>query len=308
MEATKDFLTQEDRDAIKFLSMKSKFDEGEKARKMIDAQSKVMLDNEEETAILDAKLAEITEDDIKKLSNEELNEIFMVGLDDEIKLNSTALNDDVELKRDFLIFRKKSIETFAYIDAETKKLNEELSEYKEEFDRIVSKFDTFNDVIMERLNTLLETVTDEIEIARIKAIIKQIEYGYSLDNVKEYYSNDFKRRQIFGIYGIDAKTRKMFSKYEKVINHFGINESLLKFGNIEEALFGKGYTAHPNIFVIAIMIYISEMKVSDDDKIEGVFISQFISNMKDMLYGKMKEDKKTTFVNNIKEIIDMIEK
>ncbi len=305
---TNELLTQEDRDAIKFLSIKSKFDEGKLAKNMINQQSKSMLESDEETDIIDEKLRSLTKEEIEVLTEDEIDAIFM-GDDHEIKLNNRDQDRDTELKRDFLLFRKSAIDTFDYIDAETERLNAELEQDREEFDRISETFDTFTDVMVNRLKTIKETSTDEENIKRIDNILEQVENGFTLNNIKKYMSNQVKRRNIYSVYGVESKTQKMLNKYNKILRTLGINETIQSYGNIEDIFLGKGYTSRPNIFAVIFMTYISEMRFDEINMSnDGVFISQFMTNLKDLFYGKMTGERKETFVNNIKEIVDMIEK
>jgi len=302
-----DILTDSDREAIKFINIKNKFDEGIKAKEMIKAQSRAMLGDEEATDAIDAKLNSMTEDEIKALSDDDIDAIFSIG-DEEVKLVNREIDRDIDIKRDFLLFRKRAIDTFAYIDEETRKLNEDLAESREEFEKLTNEFDTMSDVIMNRLTERLETSEDEEEKTKIRKIMTEVDNAFSLDNIKKYLSNEVKRRSIYSIYGIEAKTRKVFNKYEKNIKYFGISENILKYGNIEKAFLPEEYTKRPNIFAVIFISFVADMKQDEHDKTQGVFISQFMVNLKDLCYGKMNNEKKEKFINNIKEVVAMIER
>ena len=99
----------------------------------------------------------------------------------------------------------------------------------------------------------------------------------------------------------------IYKRYVKVMKRMKVREDLSKFAYVEKKFIGDEYAQRSNIFMFSIMHFISSHYKDEDLSAFGLFVTQFIINMKNLVLNKFEdENEKDLFIASIKEVIDII--
>lgn len=258
--------------------------------------------------LIDAKLETLTEAEISALTNEDIDNLLTFD-DIEVKFSIDFhghKNEELKFKRDFLIYRKKSNIAIAEFDKEMEKISAEIAECQEEFNDIVSKYQNINNLIRSTIAERIENAQTDDHKKLYMDIRDNFEYSFTLDNFKEYVSS-YKLKNIVSDFVIYKRSMKILNKYKKMMTKMKIKDDITKFTNIEKKIIGDEYSGRSNIVMFAMMHFIASQSNNDNVFVFGLFVTQFIVNMKNFIFDKFDdENDKETFISALKDVIDII--
>lgn len=301
-----EFVTNDNARAFELFNMKARANDIRRITEDIASKTKEYV-NDEELDEFDKIAMRFKEGEIKKLTDKEVEEVY-ANNGNPITLNFelNSHKDTIEFKRDFLEFRRQSIESTAALDAEIAKLDAIFEESQSELDEIINKYGNMNNLIRTSLEDKLKDAQNDSQKELITKLLNNFDYAFSLENIKEF-AKSYKGRSIIGFYRNNKDSEKIYNKYRRTCAMYKVKTDLAKFGGLEEKFIGLEYNKRPNIFLFTIMYYVSTFANKTEDKTTGLFLTQFTINLKDLIYDKFEDPKnKEIFVNNIKEVIDII--
>lgn len=304
-----ELVTDENYNTFKLLSLKSKMNDIESIMDDINTRQKQFVSENDDFDPLDELLKNYTEEDLKKMSFDEINKMLVNEDGTPIEFAIDFKGDEHKLnqfKKDFIIMRKQVCTTMDNFDTEIAQINKEIAESQEEFDRAVSEFGNVSALIRHTLEERINNAQDKDTETKYRLMLKEYNHGLNLENIKEFCKS-YKGRNIIGDYRIDKQSQYVYRRYLKVAQSLNIKTDLTSFTNLERRFLDTKYWTRPNIFIFAVISYIASFHNKDYSKINGLFVTQFTVNLKNLYYDKFDtaEDKET-FINNIMEIIDII--
>lgn len=302
-----DFINEDNEKAFKFFNMQSRINDIKKISNDIKDKTHEIIPVEDDLDFFDELVMKYSDGEIEKLTNDEIDNIYSNEEHPiELVFDLSNIDDEYDFKRDFMEFRRKSIISIKALDEETEKLNTELAKSQEELDNIIETYGDMDNLILNTLNKRLDVAKSEDQKKVINDLIKYFNYAFTLDNIKTFIKS-YKGRNIIGYYKNDKESRSIYRKYRKMCDIYSINTDLSKFGGLEENIIGKEYNNRPNIVLFTIMYYVSTFYNKNNDKTVGLFLTQFVINLKNLIYDKFSTpEKKEEFMNNIKSIIEII--
>lgn len=313
MKQSSDFIDEDDVDSFKLLGLKSKLNDLSKiVDKIKTEQNSILTGTEDDFAeYLDDIVNDSTLDELKGLTNEDIDNIFVFN-DEPVALDIPFNNDEeaYRFKKDYLVMRKQSLESIAKLDEEMAAINTELSQHQEELNHLLDSFGDMEGLIRSKLVTKYEETDDEYKKQLYSKMIAAFDNALSLENVIAY-AKSYKGRNIIGDYRDSKKSHTVYRHYVKVMNDLEITTDLTSFKNLEKKFLvvddNHIYNKRPNIFIFTVIHYIASWYNKEYSKADGLFVTQFIINLKDLYYDKfVKEENKEIFINNIKTVIDII--
>lgn len=255
------------------------------------------------TSILENKTIE----EIKNASDEEIMGLFKTEDGGVIELTIDINNPEeaIKFRRDFLIFMKESIEAQKVIDEETAKLEKEIAESQEEYNKLIEQFGDFETYVEEQLNSRLENATGE-EKERLIIVKKYYDEGTNLDELYEHYKTigpSVIQNTISDLKSI-SRAKRVYEKYKKQLIRLNIKTDLTDFDGLELQLDEK-YHSYKNIFLFAVIKYIAYKKEVSSNR-EGVFLSRLAENVRKLLADKFKDEaRKEQFVASVSKVLDL---
>lgn len=257
---------------------------------------------------IDACLENLSVEDVENLTFDEVKEIFNVdGEDKDMNVKVSDDNADLKFKKDYLIFAKKSADTMTRFDEELEKIEAEMEENRKELDRVISEFGNMSNLIRAKLVDKINTAEDDHKKDLYERLLYAFDCAMTFDNVKKFYSA-FRKRQVVGDYKNDKTSNYIARRYKRVLEAYGIRFDLTKFGNLEKLYLPEEYHKRPNIFLFSIIKMVSSWNIEDVDRVNGLFLTQFNTNIQNLFYNKFdSEETKANFIKNIIEVIDMFE-
>jgi len=303
-----DFINDENVNAFKLLNLKSKMKDIESVMTSINNSQKNLLGDNEEFDPIDEALNNVTEEELNEMTPEQIDEFlideegdpveFAIDFDgDEDKMN--------EFKKEFIILRKQALTSFEKFDEELAKINEEIAASQEEFDKFVNMYGNVTNLIRHRIEERLETAETDEKKELFTKILTSFNNGMNLDNIKAYCKSP-RGKNILGDFYNEKRSHYIYRSYLKVAKSLDIKTDLTSFVDLEKKFIPE-YTKRPNLFVYTIIHYIASMHNKNYTKADGLFITQFTVNLKNLFYDKFDtpEDKET-FINNIIEVFKII--
>lgn len=309
---TSDFIGPEDYDTVKLLSLKSKVNDLTKLTEQLKSKQNNMINDDEGAGdYLDEAIADYTVDELKALTNDELDDIYTYNdTAIEFQTDFDSEKQRYEFQRDYLVMRKETITAISKFDEESAKINAELAEHQAELDHLLDTYGDMEGMIRSKLDSKIENATDDYERELYTNMRTSFEYAFNLDNVIAYVKS-YRGRSIISDYRDAKKSNKVYRHYLKVIESLGITTNLTGFRNLEKNFLVVDdnliYNKRPNIFVFSVIHYISSWYNKEYSKVDGLFITQFIINLKNLFYDKFSDEEvKEKFIDRIKTVIDII--
>lgn len=307
-ESDMDFMDDESIDELKMLNLLSKRKDIQNMKDNIRKEQHKFMADENAGELLEAKLESIPIVELKAMTDEQIAELYTIN-GEEFKLSIDFGNNDKkerEFKRDFAVFLKNSSITMKQFDEETDKIEKEINENQEEFDRVVSEFGNVSNLIRTKLAENMEKTTDESKKKLYAAMIEEYDYGFTLNNVKKYYSSH-RAGRVLGDYKDDKRSNYLYRKYKRVIDALKIKTDLTSFVNLEAKFLSEDHQKHPNIFIFSIISMVASWEKNIDAN-KGLFLTQFTINIKNLFYNKFDtEEERAKFIANIIDVMDLID-
>lgn len=280
----------------------------ERVNKLRDSQKELLKDNEDAFAEIVESLTvkqieEMTGDEVLAFNNYEEGYCYVEEPDFETK------EELVEYIRSVLIFLVQSYEYSIELEKEIEELNNITDEMNE---TIRNYFD-------------VEENTSSVEIIE-KAILDALDKAQETGDISKYnnvlstldtFNETFNLKRIKDLYKtlnpenlkLDASSDRsvtIYKNYLKVQQKLGSQYDLIKVANLEQRFLPEEYHKLNNLFIIAIIKYISKsMKDGYYSSDTAFFVSQLTTNLFLLHLDKLPEQYKNTLLENIKEFLDM---
>ena len=313
-ESSSDELVNEDNvDTFKLLNMVAQLDDMKQLVKSVKdnvSATTTETKSEESADKIDEKARLLTKEEIEKMTDSQILGIF--SDEDGAPYEFITLDnpkEDIEFKRDFLIMRSESLRAIDSIDAEIAKMEEAMKEYDEEIKEITSKYSNINQYLISNFTEKMEAAESDEEKEKYANMIAAMKDALELNRVKEFYSINVNRKNLIPNFILQKKTKVIYKKYQTMRKMFKSRTDLFNFGDIEKRYLPEKYHARNDLFVFSIINMVATWTqcTTKDNIVNGMFLSQFCVNLKNLVYDKFEtEDDKNTFVTAMCDILDMV--
>lgn len=284
----------------------------EKVNQLRDSQKELLQEDEDDFAkivhtLSVQQLEEMSDDELLAFNNYEEGKYYIEEPDFEDKA------DLVTYVRDVLIYLVQSYEFSVEMDNKIEELNtitEETNEYIKEYFGFDKKDPnvTSIDIITKAISEGLSKAEAAGDISKYNAILKSqetFEETFNLKRIKDLYKGldpeNLKR---------DAETDRsvtIYKNYVKVQQKLGSQYDLIQVKDLETRFLPEEYHAMNNLFIIAIIKYISKsMKDGYYSSDTAFFVSQLTTNLFMLHTNKLPEKYKTELLENIQDFLDIV--
>lgn len=299
------FLREEDMTTLKYLQRNAQIND---INRMIDAVKSrcdgILNDDNDEIGIyLDEIASKYTEDEIKAMSDEEITNIYTYN-GEPIGVSLEGVNEN-DFKRDYLILRKQSKEATEKFDAEIERLNAEIAESQEEFNKAISQFGSVSNLVSTRLDECIADAKTVEEKERFLSYRIAFDNAFNLDNVIEFAKSP-RGKAIYGTYRDDKKAQSIYKRYIKVCNIIRNNNDLTRYYGLEAKFLGEDYNTRPNVFLFTVISLVASWYNKPINKTDVVFLSQFNINIRNLYYNNFEtKEIEQEFISNIKKVVEV---
>ena len=261
----------------------------------------------EEIDLIQVRVSDVTKDALEKATFDEMREFFIFD-DHEVNLNIAPElveeSDKIEAYRNFLLYLKALDEVDTNIDNQLAKIDKALDGFSDEIKEKSKSLQVWDDFIFglfkEKLN---DQSLSQDEKNRIKRVIEIKEDALNLTPIFNYVKDEVdQNRRISLIHAFKNRFEDTITKAEKYAeqNNFRIYFQL--FDGIEDRI---NYSDYRNLFMYLFARYI-KFNQEKFSKIDNTFIAQVIQNLILLKNNQLQEPRKSTFINSIKSILDLI--
>ena len=284
----------------------------EKVAKLRESQQELLEEDEDVFASIVhtlsvQQLEEMSDEELLAFNNYEEGKYYIVEPDFEDR------EDLVTYIRDILIYLVQSYEFSVEMDEKIEELNnitEETNQYIKEyfgFDKTDPNV-TSIDIITKAISDGLAKAEESGDISKYNAILKSQETfkeTFNLKRVKDLYRglNPENLKN-------DARTDRsvtIYKNYVKVQQKLGSQYDLIQVKDLETRFLPEEYHSMNNLFIIAIIKYISKsMKDGYYSSDTAFFVSQLTTNLFMLHTDKLPEEYKTELLENIKDFLDIV--
>lgn len=284
----------------------------DKIQRMVDSQKEILQEDEDAFAeivhtLTVKQIEEMSDDELLTFNNYAEN-CYYVG---EPEFDSKE--DLVDYVRSILIYLVQSYEFSNEMDARVQELNELTKETNDAIKEYYG-FDKLNpnvtsiDIIEKAINEGLMKAQELGDVEKYNSILqsqKTFNETFTLDRIKNLYKNlnpeNLKQ---------DAKCDRsvtIYKNYTKVQQKLGSRYDLVKVADLEKRFLPEEYHHLNNLFIIAIIKYISKsMKDGRYSSDTAFFVSQLTTNIFMLHLNKIPEHYKNILLTNIQEFLDMV--
>ena len=303
-----DFINDDNVDAFKLLNLKSKINDINSVIESVNNKQNELFKDLGDFDFIDKNIENVSEEEINSMTDEDIDKLLTDedGIVTEFAVSFKTVKELNQFKREFLVMRKQTLDSFKKFDEELAKLNAEIAESQEEFDKLVNTFGNVSNLIRHNLEEKLANAANNSQKELFIKLIDSFDNGINLNNLKAYCKS-YKGANILWDHKDDKKATYIYRRYLKVIKNLNIKTDLTKFNFLEKRFLSEEYQERDNIFVFAVIHYISSWHNKAYTKADGLFLTQFTINLKNLFYNKFdSEDDKNTFIENIIDVIKII--
>lgn len=260
---------------------------------------------EEQSNRLSEKIAHLTPEDLKKMTDEEINELYKFEDGEiEVTLDFKDKSGETEFKRDYLIYLRETDIALKQIDEELDKLEAEMKEEEAKIKSLLSEFGDLSTFMRAKLKEEYDSSEGERK-EKIGKVIEAFDDSYTLNRVYDYYTKYSTRNTIDDYY---RRADQVFNKFMKAIKKIGLKTDLTSFNNLELRFLDDKYHKHPNLFLFSVIKMFS-YKQDTITREDGVFLSQLAVNLKSLYADSFKDaEKKELFIKSISRVLDLFYK
>jgi hypothetical protein len=244
-----------------------------------------------------------TVDDIKTMTDEDINGIYTIN-DEVITLGN---NPDTELsfKRDFLIYNIESKKAMDELDNAINKIQEEMKSHEDEMKKLLQTFGDISTFLRQKLDKDLANAADDDTRNRIQKMIYYFDDALILDTI---YNNckKYSIQNTLRDYRDDKTAQVLYKKYSKVLTKLKIKTDLTNFNNLEiNCRLPEKYHQYPNLFLFIVIKYFAHR--SEPNRItDGILLTQLSTHVKSLYTDTFKdEETKNKFISSITRILDL---
>ena len=280
-----------------------------KINKLRESQQELLQDDEDAFAAIVNTLSvkqieEMSAEELLAFNNYEENKWYIGEPDFETQ------EELVEYIRSIMVYLVQSYEFSVEMDDKIKELDELTEAANKDIRSIygLSEDTTSIDVIKAAIDKGLNDAEANGDISAYNKILTSkdtFEETFTLDRIKNLYKNlnpeNLKQ---------DAQSDRsvtIYKNYTKVQQRLGSTYDLIQVKDLETRFLPEEYHHLNNLFIIAIIKYISKsMKEGYYSSDTAFFVSQLTTNLFMLHLNKMPENYKEILITNIKEFLDII--
>jgi hypothetical protein len=295
------------------MSNVTKLDESkEKIEKMIETQRELLQEDEDAFAAVVSTLSvkqieEMSDDELLAFNNYEEGKYYIAEPDFVTK------DELVEYIRSVIVYLVQSYEFSIEMDNEikeldeiTKGINDDIKEYFgfDKLDPNVTSIDIIKKAIDEGLQKAQE-LGDEVKYNNILQSQETFNETFTLKRIKDLYAN-LNPENLKKDASCDRSVT-IYKNYVKVQQKLGSQYDLIQVTDLEKRFLPEEYHSLNNLFIIAIIKYISKsMKEGYYSSDTAFFVSQLTTNLFMLHLNKLPENYKEILLTNIKEFLDIV--
>lgn len=298
---------QDSNKALKFLNMQNKIDEMTELKENIRKQERLVINNDDLSDKLDQKISDLTLDEVSKLTDSQIQEIFTI--DGEIVDLSPSTNIDDEeksltFKKDFLIYKKTTMESFKEIDKTMDEFQKEIDQDFEEFQKTIDQYGDISTYLKEDIMKRYETATNDDVKNKYRLMLDNFDWAFNFDHIYEYHTRTSLKTPITDY---ERLADGVYDRYMKTLKRLKLkNVDLTIFDGIEEKYLPVKYHKYPNLFLFLVIRFYGYKKDTANASSDGVFLSQLHVNLKKLVRDKfLEEGQKEQFLLNIQRVLDL---
>jgi hypothetical protein len=275
------------------------------SKRDIMRQQTAIINDEKILDELDEKIKDLTPEVIKALPKEAIEQIYTID-GKPLELNIIDIKDEqrlYEFKKDFLVYKKESMNANKQIDEALEKFEKEMVENEAELNELIKSYGDLTHYIRQSLQEDYEKATVPEIKAKFEKMIIAFDDAITLNRIFENYNvlnpqnslNDYKLR-----------SDSLFKKYMGTIKNLGIRTDITAFNNLELRFLPEKYHEYPNLFLFLIIKYFAHKKDTASKASDGVFLSQLLVNVKTLFTNRFTdENQKQTFLESIEKVLDL---
>lgn len=275
---------------------------GKEMKEKTRNQLKSVIKEEEFLDKINAAVEGKTEDEINKLSLEELNEMLCITDEhDTMGIKFESVEEEINFKKGFLVYCATTLEHNKKIDAAMDQYEKDLQEFNVEFDELMKSTNDMSGFLIAELEKNLANATDETQKAKIVTSIAAIEDSFELERIYNTFK-DLKPNNTLNDYF--NRSEEVYKKYQSVIKPLNISTDITKLAGLEKAILPEKYHVYQNLFLFLVIkhyAYKSSIVKAND----GVFLTQLLVNVKGLLLGNLPEAKKEKLIANVTRVLDL---
>ncbi len=267
-------------------------------------------------AKLDANLAPYSSEEIKKMLEEEITELYTIDgkeLTIDLDLSKDKLNEfrrDLDLskdklnefRRDFLVYMKQISENEANLDDELNKLNTVMKEHDEEYSKLLESMKTMYILSQQQMEEYIasEEITESQREAA-KDVLKWMKHAITLQPVLEAIEtynlenalHDFKYRQ-----------EAIGKKYKTVTKRIGVKTSLHLLADLEKVLgLPEEYLEYTNLCIFLTIRFVAYNQSLTKTQ-AAAFVSHLALVYRALIEETIRPEDKEALTQACKTIID----
>lgn len=302
--------------SMKYTNLLSQTNLLESAKDDIENAKITILENKEDCAILDGKVSNLTVDDLKNLTDEEIEKIFTKEDGSTINLQKIYEDDLPSVRREFLKFCVEGEDILTDLDKEIKELNKKINLTNEEIDRIsnIDFVKHMKDDMQKRLEEFMSIDTTNMtdkdkrnlsqRIADYKKSMDVIEDTVLLNNIYDNYKKIGTESTLRDYHNKDNSLR-FYKKYKNFSKFYGIQTDLTRFGDLEKKFLSEKYHKYPNLFLFLVIKYYAYKPTYSFEKFNSVWLVQFNLNIYKLFMNQLDEETKKSLLSNIEKVLDL---
>ena len=305
----KEFIDDDNYDEFRMLSLYNKQQDIYRLQKTVKENRSKLVERPECLDFIDEALANVSVDDIKAMSDSDINKLFDPESEEEhIDIANPEDHEfTTQFKRDFLIFQKQTIITSKEIEEEQRKIDEEVEKCKDELNELVETYKSMGSLIKAKIVEKIGKTTDDHERKLYQSMLVYYDNGFNLNNVINF-AKSYKGKSVYSDFVMDgSRSQYVYRTYKKECAMLNVQDELPRLTGLEVKFLPEKYHAKPNLFMYTVMAYIASWHNKNTDTARGIFITEFVTNIKNLFYDKFEsEDDKQTFLSNIMTVLDLI--
>lgn len=287
------------------LNTKNKVKQILSQKEEVKASASNIFNGEENVAEILTHLEGIPIEDIKNLTNERVDEILTVqgevmGIPESYRETE---EDEYNFKKDLLLYVLQCDATVKELDKAEEEMEKMLAENEEEVQNILNQYEgsmigAIRDEIVKKEaiattpelkkvhNEILAAFDDSFELTRIYDVYSTLNVGNTLEDFNKNFNNVYKQ-------------------YVTVNKRLGVTFDLIKFGGLEAKFLEEKYHVNPNLLIFIVMKYMAKRNGNMTKHADGVFCSQFCTNLYLLFTDSLEESYKAQLLAGITRILDL---
>jgi len=292
--------------AISLLNLQGQLQDMKDMRGNIVKEQLKVLGDVADLEAVQAKLVDISIEDLKAITEEGLKELFTInGKEVDVAVEIEDAFKAFEFKRDFLVYLKESEQAVNQIDEAVLKLEEDLKAHDEELKDVVAQFGDLSKCIRAKLLSNLENAGDAVRAKRAQRMLDSFDDAWNLTRIYEIHKVS-RPGNVLRDYKDNDRSVALYKNYMKAIARLGLKSDLTAFNDLEIKFLPEKYHKYPNLFLFIVIRYFAYKKDVADRVSDGVFLSQFMVYVKTLFADRFTTpEEKEEFLQNIQRVLDL---